>query len=177
MYRVNQSDQSQKKKNPIVGIALFIVSIVLSIVTLPIGLLYGTLHSLLKDGFTGLGDYYMEMAIIIDQQGNVIMQHLLNVLWISGEGKYLFGDRDETISSALGKNQVRETLSGFGRLIVVILDKLDPDHSLSSIEYYVQRSNRINNDQELAKLQLTLSRRFENVDFSGIIIHDPITHS
>ena len=110
----------------------------------------------------------MELATVIDQQGNVIMQHLLNLLWIKGADRYLFGDRDETISSALGKNQDRNTLSKFGKLIVWLLDKIDPNHSLNSIEYYVQRENTILNQEELEKLKLELATKFTNVDFGDI---------
>ncbi|MDH3699362.1 MAG: NUDIX hydrolase, partial [Flavobacteriaceae bacterium] len=94
-------------------------------------------HGLLTRGITGIGEYLLKVSISIDQLGNVLMQHLLNALWVR-EGGYLFGNRDETISSALGKNKTQQTLTGFGRLIDSILEFIDPNHSLNSIDYYVE---------------------------------------
>lgn len=167
MYRISNNRQ-KREVSPWIGIVLFLVSIILSVITIPFGFVYGIIHSLFKGFIKGIGEYCIELATIIDQQGNVIMQHLLNLLWIKGENKYAFGDRDETISSALGKNQDRNTLTAFGKAIVWLLDKIDPNHSLNSIEYYVQRENRILDENELQKLKMELSKKFMNVDFEGI---------
>jgi 8-oxo-dGTP diphosphatase len=167
MYQITKENK-KKEVSPWIGIGLLVVSILLSIVTLPFGLVYGLLHTLFTGFIKRLGEYCMEIATIIDQQGNVIMQHLLNLLWIKGQNRYTFGDRDETISSALGKNQDRNTLTCFGKAIVWFLDKIDPNHSLNSIEYYVQRENTILNEAELDRLKKELSNKFGNVDFSGI---------
>ena len=115
------------------------ISIVLLIITGPIGFIYGLIHSLIRQGLKGVGEYLLKIAVSIDQLGNVMMQHLLNALWIKKEG-YKFGNRDETISSALGRNKRMGTLTAFGRLIDRILDVIDPNHSLNSIDYYVEPS-------------------------------------
>jgi len=73
----------------------------------------------------------------VDQLGNVIMQHLLNLLLVK-KGGYKFGNRDETISSALGKNKQKNMLTGFGKSIDKILDIIDANHSLNSIDYYIE---------------------------------------
>jgi 8-oxo-dGTP pyrophosphatase MutT (NUDIX family) len=70
------------------------------------------------------------------------MQHLLNAVWIK-KGGYPFGNRDETISSAIGRNKQEKTLTSFGRIIDRILDQLDPNHSLNSIDYHIEPSPRI----------------------------------
>ena len=70
------------------------------------------------------------------------MQHLLNLLWIK-KGGYRFGNRDETISSALGRNKVLGTLSGFGKFMDQILDFLDPNHTLDSIDYFIEPTAQI----------------------------------
>ena len=60
-----------------------------------------------------------------------IRPHLVSFLFKELEGKeasYMFGNVNETISSALGKNQRDKTLSWFGKGICFILDKLDKDH-------------------------------------------------
>ena len=131
-----------KKVNPLIGFLLFLISILLFIFTLPIGFLYGIFHGLLKKGIVGLGEYLLKIAISIDQLGNVGMQHLLNLLWIK-KGGYKFGNRDETISSALGRNNQLGTLTKFGAAIDKFLDFLDKNHSLNSIDYYIEPSDEI----------------------------------
>ncbi|MEW7289414.1 hypothetical protein [Aquimarina sp. 2304DJ70-9] len=136
----NDDQSTQRKANLFTGFLLFLVSIVLFITTTPFGFIYGLVHSLFKHFFKGVGGFFLEIAVSIDQLGNVIMQHLLNMLWLK-KGGYKFGNRDETISSVLGKNKVQNTLSGFGKFIVAILDIIDSNHVLDSIDYYVQPKN------------------------------------
>ncbi len=142
MILKKQAYKPDKKANPIIGVLLFLVSILLLTITTPIGFLYGVLHSVSTKGFRGIGEFSLKMAISIDQLGNVIMQHLLNALWIRSNG-YKFGNRDETISSALGRNKQLNTLTKFGKFIDAILDKIDPNHSLNSIDYYIEPSTQI----------------------------------
>jgi len=132
--------KSDKKANPFIGILLFFISIVLMIFTGPLGLIYGFFHALFTKGFTGIGEFLLKIAISVDQLGNVIMQHLLNLLWVKKEG-YKFGNRDETISSVLGKNKQNNTLTVFGKSIDKILDIIDADHSLNSIDYYIESND------------------------------------
>lgn len=142
MILKKQVYKADKKVTPLIGILLFLISILLFIITLPIGFLYGIFHGLLKKGIVGLGEYLLKIAISIDQLGNVGMQHLLNVLWIK-KGGYKFGNRDETISSALGRNNKLGTLTMFGTAIDKFLDFLDKNHSLNSIDYYIEPSDEI----------------------------------
>jgi len=151
MIRKKQSIEAGKKTNPIIGGLLFLISIVLFVITGPLGFVYGIFHTLFKSGFKGVGEYFLKIAISIDQLGNVLMQHLLNALWIK-KGGYTFGNRDETISSALGKNKKIGTLTGFGKAIDTFLDRIDPNHSLNSIDYYIEPTKNI--IDKLAWIQL-----------------------
>ena len=126
-----------KKTNPLIGFLLLLISIVLLLTTGIIGFVVGIVHQLITKGIQGLGEYALKIAISIDQLGNVIMQHLFNLIWIKKDG-YKFGNRDETISSALGKNKQLNTLTGFGKAIDKLLDFIDPNHSLNSIDYFVE---------------------------------------
>lgn len=137
LHSPEKSQAKKKKSNPLIGIGLLLVAIVLTILTCPIGFVYGLLHSLFTRFLGGLGEYCLQIAISIDQLGNVIMQHLLNVLFIKKDG-YQFGNRDETISSVIGKNQEKNTLSGFGKFINAILNFIDKNHSLNSIDYHIE---------------------------------------
>ncbi len=132
------SQRPDSKTHPLIGLLLFLISILLLVITGPLGFIYGVLHSLLTRGIKGLGEYLLQIAISIDQLGNVLMQHLLNLLWIRPGGGYPFGNRDETISSALGRNKRNGTLSALGRGMDALLDRLDPNHSLNSIDYYIE---------------------------------------
>ena len=134
--------QPNKKAHPLIGVLLFTISVVLLLVTGPIGFVYGLFHTLFKSGFRGVSAYVLKIAISIDQLGNVLMQHLLNVLWVKKDG-YPFGNRDETISSALGRNRKLGKLTLFGRGIDQFLDLIDPNHSLNSIDYYIEPSDNI----------------------------------
>jgi 8-oxo-dGTP diphosphatase len=133
---------ADKKVNPIIGILLFIISILLFVFTVPFGFIYALFYKLFKKGITGIGEYALKIAISIDQLGNVSMQHLLNLLWIK-EGGYYFGNRDETISSAIGRNKKLGTLTIFGRGIDKLLDTIDSNHSLNSIDYYIEPTENI----------------------------------
>ncbi len=137
-----QSQQAAKKVNPFFGLLLFLISIFLFVLTGPLGFIYGFFHGLFSRGIKGVGEYLLKIAISIDQLGNVGMQHMLNALWVK-KGGYLFGNRDETISSALGKNKAQKTLTAFGKLMDNILDSIDPNHSLNSIDYYVEPLKQI----------------------------------
>lgn len=87
--------------------------------------------------FTGEApEYFLNMAIGIDQLGNVLISPVANVLLIKKNG-YQFGVIDETISSVLGKNQQFNTLRLPGRLIAGILDFIDKDHCKKSIDLSV----------------------------------------
>lgn len=142
MILKKETNQPDKKTNAFIGVLLFLISLVLFFITVPIGFIYAFFYKLLTKGIKGIGEYSLKIAISIDQLGNVVMQHLLNLLWIKPNG-YKFGNRDETISSALGRNKQLQTLTKFGLAIDWILDKIDPNHTLNSIDYYIEPSEQI----------------------------------
>ena len=142
MILKKQVYQADKKANPFIGILLFLISIILFVLTAPFGLIYGLLRKFTARGINGIGEFTLKIAISIDQLGNVLMQHLLNALWIK-TGGYKFGNRDETISSALGRNKKLGTLTFLGKAMDKVLDVIDPNHSLNSIDYYIEPTKEI----------------------------------
>ncbi len=74
-----------------------------------------------------------KIALGIDQLGNVVCKHLFNITLIKKDG-YKFGNEDETISSAIGKNKKINTLTFTGRLLDWFLDIIDKNHSIKAIE-------------------------------------------
>jgi hypothetical protein len=85
-----------------------------------------------KGFFNVIQDYFFQGAIDIDKFGNHNFRTLFNVILRKRNG-YVFGFPDETISSVLGKNQAKGTLSWVGISVAFILDSLDKNHCKKSI--------------------------------------------
>jgi hypothetical protein len=118
---------------------LFGTAFVLVVTTTPIGFVYALLHQLFIGKIKTLQIYFIEVALALDNAGNVIMQHLLNdTLLIKTPNTYQFGNKKETISSVIGKNHLTNTLSPLGRALNSFLNFIDKDHSLNSITYDVK---------------------------------------
>ena len=118
---------------------LFCIAIVLLIFTTPIGFFYALLRQLFLGKLKTLSVYFLELAIAIDNTGNVMMQYLLNdFLLIKQKDTYYFGNKKETISSVIGKNRLTNTLSPLGKALNAFLNWIDKDHSFNSIIYDVR---------------------------------------
>jgi hypothetical protein len=78
--------------------------------------------------------WFLNLAISKDQYGNVLGMYLFNDLLILKKSKHRFGSPDETISSVLGKNKREGTLTKIGQILSNVLDFLDHNHSIKSIE-------------------------------------------
>ena len=118
---------------------LFGIAFVLVVTTTPIGFLYALLRQLFIGKIKILQIYFIEVALALDNAGNVIMQHLLNdTLLIKNTNTYQFGNKKETISSVIGKNHLTNTLSPLGKALNDFLNYIDKDHSLNSIIYDVK---------------------------------------
>ena len=76
--------------------------------------------------------YFQSTAVDIDKFGNREFRTMLNT-WLRTSNGYAFGNENETISSALGKNQRDGTLTKCGTFIVWILDKIQKNHCQISI--------------------------------------------
>lgn len=77
--------------------------------------------------------YFKSSAINLDKFGNREFRTLFNKTLINDKG-YRFGNIEETISSVLGKNQLKGTLTGLGKALVWVLDKIDNNHALKAID-------------------------------------------
>jgi hypothetical protein len=112
------------------GIILAFIAVILTVIIAPFALIYEII-TLVR--FSKVSEYFLNIAIGIDQLGNVICQGLFNDILIKKEG-FKFGNPDETISSVLGRNYKTNTLTILGGLIRWILDKIEPNHCVKSIE-------------------------------------------
>lgn len=121
------------------GILLLITSFLLGSVLLPVGFTWFVIKSWYKQTFKGgvtrVNEQSRDCAVSIDRTFNVLCEDLFNDTLITKEG-YRFGNGKETISSVLGKNKMSETLSRTGWYLTNVLDWLDKDHSIKSIEVF-----------------------------------------
>lgn len=76
--------------------------------------------------------YFRDTALSIDIFANREYRATWNK-FLKIESGYKFGVTGETISSALGKNQRDNTLTKMGRALCGLLDTLDKDHCIKSI--------------------------------------------
>ena len=77
--------------------------------------------------------YFKSSAINLDKFGNREFRTLFNKVLINDKG-HRFGSIEETISSVLGRNQLTNTLTKSGLVLVWILDNIDENHCIKSIE-------------------------------------------
>ena len=118
---------------------LFCIAFILLVTTAPIGFLYALLRLIIFEKAKSLNKFFIEMALVLDEAGNVVMQYLLNdTLLIKNHNTYYFGNKKETISSVIGKNRLSNTLNPFGKSLNAFLNFIDKDHALNSIIYNVK---------------------------------------
>lgn len=105
-------------------VLLFYVAIILCAILFPIGLI-------VRLFFPYRNKYFLDVLISIDQMGNAVCGKLFDLTLVK---KHYFGDEDETISSAIGRAKLEGNLTILGKSLDWVLDKLDPNHSIKSIE-------------------------------------------
>lgn len=90
-----------------------------------------------KSGVRGwvkrLGGYFKNTARNIDIFGANEFRTLWNTIIVKPDGVQFKGD-DKTISSYLGANQAKGTLTWFGRVIAWVCDSLDENHCRNAYE-------------------------------------------
>lgn len=115
------------------GLVLFFTALILKCLFYPFGFSYSCILTVFKNGYKELDNYLLKCAIADDQQANTYLSKFFNDILIK-VGGHRFGNPDETISSVLGKNYLSKTLTITGRILNMILNLIDPGHSINSIE-------------------------------------------
>jgi hypothetical protein len=105
---------------------LVVLACVLFIIFAPIGWVVALF-------FKGRKDYFWRVALSIDQTGNVICGKLFDLTLRTKEG-YPFGEVDRTISYALGRNKLMNTLTKTGKALDWLLDIIDKEHTLNAVK-------------------------------------------
>jgi len=113
-------------------IVLAILALILVVSFAPIGIVFTLIQSVTLWNINYFKDYCMNIAGALDQLGNVVMGPVFNLILIK-KSKFKFGDKDETISSVLGRNQIDNKLRYLGKRLVALLDWIEEDHSIKSI--------------------------------------------
>lgn len=114
------------------GFLLYLIASVIKWALAPVAYVYGFIASIII-GNGEFDKYHHDLAVAKDQYGNAICKHLFNWALIKKEG-YKFGNIDETISSVIGKNKLKNTLTLCGKILDKILDFIDNNHSIESID-------------------------------------------
>ena len=115
-----------------IELLILTIAIILLYLLLPVIIMF----MILKYIFTGnkkmLAVWFFRTAREIDIFANVVGAEFWNAVFIT-DGGYKFGNPKETISSVLGKNQRDKTLTLVGDALRWVLDRIDEDHCLNSI--------------------------------------------
>lgn len=124
------------------GIILYIITYILDPICMLVNFFVVLWKNVKTRGFfKTIGGYFLSDAVSRDEFANYNYRTLWNTFLRTSNG-YKFGRKDETISSALGKNQRDNTLSWFGWAVVYILWAID-------YQYWKKGGHCINSIAEL----------------------------
>ena len=120
------------------GLLLYIISEMLGFIAKPVKFFYH-LFKEIKAGLTManlkmIDNKFLAKAILEDKYCNHEDAELLTALFLTKDSVHHFGNKKETISSVLGKNLVAGTLTKKGYEICAILNSIEKDHVLISID-------------------------------------------
>lgn len=119
------------------GIILLIAAIIVTVIVTPFAMIFGFYKKFYKTTFkkawADIDTKLINMAVSVDKFGNVVAAELFNAILIKNS-TVLFGDHRQTISNVLGRNFLTGTLTCTGRLLNKILNFIDKNHAVKSIE-------------------------------------------
>ena len=107
------------------GLIIYTIVTALIVVLSPLGFLYTALKNVFTLKFltwlSQIQDYFLVLVVALDQYANVMMSDLFNDIMIKGKG-YSFGCPDDSIGYVVRRNGKKETLSLFGKFLLLIID-------------------------------------------------------
>lgn len=116
---------------------LLFLALVLGLVLIPCGIVFTGVKAVRERSWRKILGYLDKsagaLALAIDHFGNTVCRDLFNAIFVKGNC-HDFGDIRETISSVLGRNYRYGTLTRTGKLLVAILDAIDPNHVIKAIK-------------------------------------------
>jgi hypothetical protein len=118
------------------NIILSIIATLIYVTLTPISLIFTIIKISIKNKdnmIEILSNIFFNHAQGIDQTGNGVFYILFNSLFIKDDTIHPFGSVDETISSVLGVNKLKNNLTLFGKFLDFILSLIDDNHTIKSI--------------------------------------------
>lgn len=110
------------------GLILYIVSVLLAAIFLPMGIGFGLLVCFYQCRFLGglkkADTKLLNLAIALDQYGNDAGAELLNAVLITKDSVHRYGNISETISHVTRLNKDAGTLTKTGKILATILISL-----------------------------------------------------
>jgi hypothetical protein len=120
------------------SIGLFILAIIIYIVILPIAIIHSIIKFIISKEYIKIlfffTNFFKSHALGINQTSNRAFSVFFNDIMIKDDSIHSFGDIDETLSSVLGKNKLKNNLTIFGRILDFILNIFDKNHTIESID-------------------------------------------
>jgi len=120
------------------SIGLFILAKIIYIVTLPIAIIHSIIKFIISKEYIKIlfffTNFFKSHALGINQISNRAFNVFFNDIMIKDDSIHSFGDIDETLSSVLGKNKLKNNLTIFGRILDFILNIFDKNHTIESID-------------------------------------------
>ncbi len=124
-----------------IELIILIIAITLLYLLLPIVAAFMVLKYIFTGNKRMISIWFYRTAREIDIFANIVGAEFWNAIFII-DGGYKFGNPKETMSSVLGKNQRDKTLSIAGNLLRWVLDRLDNNHCLTSINNEVSNTHK-----------------------------------
>lgn len=119
------------------SIILLLIALLLGIILIPIGIVFTFIKLIICMKFIEAYNHFCKLlfsiAISIDQLGNTACKYLFNAIFIKND-IIEFGNINETVSSVLGKNYKNNNLTFLGKKLNLILNLIETNHTLKSIE-------------------------------------------
>jgi hypothetical protein len=120
------------------SIGLFILAIIIYIVILPIAIIHSIIKFIISKEYIKIlfffTNFFKSHALGINQTSNRAFNVFFNDIMIKDDSIHSFGDIDETLSSVLGKNKLKNNLTIFGSILDFILNIFDENHTIESID-------------------------------------------
>jgi 8-oxo-dGTP diphosphatase len=120
------------------SIGLFILAIIIYIIILPCSIIHSIIKFIISKEYIKIllffANFFKSHALGINQTSNRAFNVFFNDIMIKDDSIHSFGDIDETLSSVLGKNKLKNNLTIFGSILDFILTIFDENHTIKSID-------------------------------------------
>lgn len=124
------------------GTLLYIASLILRAILVPVALIYGIIKLFRESHFDRAFKYtdekFLVMAKSMDKFGNAVCVELFNDLLITKDSVYKFGRIEQTISDVIGYNLLAGTLTKTGKVVNDILCFIQKNHTTRHIKDFNQ---------------------------------------